>query len=217
MELGDRDRAVHVTRTGLLDEARSLTETVRTLADAFGVERPVLPMSDDPVATILHTDEGPMHFQEFWVHRRAEPAVEDVEFRGVEAATATDAVLTALEDPVVVGPSNPVTSIGPMVGLAGVRESRASTTVVAVSPFVGEEVFSGPAGKLMAATGREPSTTGVAGTYPFADAFVLDEGDDTTLDRPVVRTDTTLGSPEDGRRVCEAARTALARAGAEVP
>jgi LPPG:FO 2-phospho-L-lactate transferase len=104
-----------------------------------------------------------------------------------------------------------------MVGLEGVREALDSTTVVAVSPFVGEAAFSGPAGKLMAATGREPSTAGVAAAYPFVDAFVLDDADDTPLDRPVVRTDTELGTPGDGRRVCEAVRTAFERAGAEVP
>ena len=216
MELGDRDRAVHVTRTGLLDEGRTLTEVVRTLADGLGVEQPVLPMSDDPVATIIHTDEGPMHFQEFWVARRADPAIENVEFRGAEAADPTDAVLTALEDSVVIGPSNPVTSIEPMLAMDAFRAALESTTVVAVSPFVENRLFSGPAGKLMAATGRDPSTAGVAASYPFADAFVLDEADGTELDRPVVRTDTELGTPEDGRRVCRAVREALDDAGAEV-
>jgi len=216
MELGDRDRAVHVTRTGLLDEGRSLTEVTRTLADALGVERRVLPMSDDPVATIVHTDAGPMHFQEFWVHRRAAPAVERVEFRGAESARPPDPVLTALEGPVAVGPSNPVTSLGPMLAMDAFRKALESTTVVAVSPFVEDRVFSGPAGKLMAATGREPSTAGVAASYPFADAFVLDDEDGTDLERPVVRTDTELGTPEDGRRVCRAVREALDRAGAEV-
>jgi LPPG:FO 2-phospho-L-lactate transferase len=217
MELGDRDRAVHVTRTGLLDEGQTLTEATRTLADALGVERPVLPMSDDPVATIVHTDEGPMHFQAFWVHRRAEPAVEGVEFRGAERASPTDAVLTALEEPVVIGPSNPVTSLGPMLGMDAFRDALETTTVVAVSPFVEDRVFSGPAAKLMAATDREASTAGVAASYPFADAFVLDAADGTDLDRPVVRTDTELGRREDGRRVCRAVREALVRAGAEVP
>jgi len=216
MQLGDRDRAVHVTRTGLLDEGRTLTEAVDVLAEGLGVDRPVLPMSDDPVATIVHTDEGPMHFQEFWVHRRAEPAVDSVEFRGAAAAEPTDAALTALEEPVVVGPSNPVTSLGPMLAMDRFREALEATTVVAVSPFVEDRVFSGPAGELMAATGREPSTAGVAEAYPFADAFVLDDDDGTDLDRPVVRTDTELGTPADGRRVCAAVRTALERAGAEV-
>jgi LPPG:FO 2-phospho-L-lactate transferase len=216
MELGDRDRAVHITRTGLLDEGHTLTEVTGILCDALDVDRPVLPMSDDPVASIIHTDEGPMHFQEFWVHRRADPAVEAVEFRGAETAEPTDAVLDALDAPVVIGPSNPITSLGPMVAMDAFREALESTPVVAVSPFVEETVFSGPAGKLMEATGYAASTAGVAEAYPFADAFVLDTDDGTALDRPVVRTDTELGTPEDGERVCRAVDEALALAGAEV-
>ncbi|MCQ4332725.1 2-phospho-L-lactate transferase [Natronomonas sp. F2-12] len=216
MELGDRDRAVHVTRTGLLDEGKTLTETTATLAEALGVDRPVLPMSDDPVATIVHTDEGPMHFQEFWVHRRAEPSVDRVEYRGADGAEPTSAVREALDAPVVIGPSNPVTSIGPMVAMDAVRAALESTPVVAVSPFVGDRIFSGPAGKLLEATGYEASTAGVAEAYPYADAFVLDTDDDTELDRPTVRTDTELGSPADGERVCRAVREALGTVGAEV-
>jgi LPPG:FO 2-phospho-L-lactate transferase len=217
MELGDRDRAIHVTRTGLLDEGETLTGVTATLSEALGVERTVLPMSDDPVATFVHTPEGSMHFQEFWVHRRAAPKVEDVEFRGAETAEPTDAVLDALDRPVVVGPSNPATSIGPMLAMDEFRAALESTPVVAVSPFVEDRVFSGPAKKLLAASGREPSTAGVASAYPFADAFVLDEADGTDLDRPVVRTDTELGEPADGRRVCRAVREALEAVGAEVP
>ena len=209
MELGDRDRAIHITRTGLLDEGQNLTDVTRTLADALGIERSVLPMSDDPVATIVHTDRGAMHFQEFWVHHRAAPSVEDVEFRGAETAEPTDAVLGALDAPVVVGPSNPVTSIGPLLAMDGVVEALETTPVVAVSPFVEDRVYSGPAGKLMEAVGYDPSTTGVAEAYPFADAFVLDSDDDTELDRPVVRTDTTLGTVEDGERVCRAVERAI--------
>jgi len=210
MHIGDRDRAVHATRTSLLDEGHILTEVTATLADAFGLDRPLLPMSDDPVASIVHTDEGPMHFQEFWVHRRADPEVEDVEFRGAAEAEPTDAVLTALDDPVVVGPSNPVTSIGPMVAMDEFEAALDETPVVAVSPFVEDQAFSGPAGELLAAVGHEPSTAGVADAYPFADAFVLDTEDGTALDRPVVRTDTTLDTPEDAARVARAVADALA-------
>ncbi|MGQ4555187.1 2-phospho-L-lactate transferase [Halobellus sp. GM3] len=210
MEIGDRDRAVHLTRTSLLDEGRSLTEVTRTLADAFGLEIELLPMSDDPVATIVHTDEGPMHFQEYWVHRRAEPAVRDVEFRGSGSAAPTASVLDALSDPVVVGPSNPITSIGPMLSMTAFAAALESTPVVAVSPFVAETVFSGPAAELMAGTGYDPSTAGVASAYPFADAFVLDERDDTPLDRPVVRTDTRIDGPGDAECVARAVETALA-------
>ena len=207
MTIGDRDRAVHLTRTGLLDEGRSLTEVTRTLADAFGLAVDLVPMSDDPLATMIHTDRGEMHFQEFWVARRGKPAIERVEFRG--EARATETVLTALEDPVVIGPSNPITSVGPIRAVRGVEERLAQVPVVVVSPFVEDRVFSGPAGDLMVASGYEPSTAGVAECYPFADAFVLDDGDGTRLDRPVVRTDTAMSSREDAERVARAVEEAL--------
>lgn len=210
MELGDKDRAVHVTRTSLLDEGETLTEVTRILAEAFDATVDILPMSDDPVASIIHTSEGEMHFQEFWVAHRASPEVEGVEFRGEEDATATDAALGAIEEgPVVVGPSNPVTSIGPMLALDDFREALEEAPVVAVSPFVEDEVFSGPAAKLMDAVGYEPSTAGVAEAYPFADAFVLDDADGTELSRPVVKTDTKMDDEADAERVARAVADAL--------
>jgi LPPG:FO 2-phospho-L-lactate transferase len=215
MTIGDRDRAVHITRTSLLDEGHSLTEATRTLADAFDLEIDLLPMSDDPVATIIHTPEGPMHFQEFWVAERAAPRVEDVEFRGATRAEPTPQTLAALENPVIVGPSNPVTSIGPIRALPGVDQSLHRTPVVAVSPFVGEQAFSGPAPELMMGIGADPSTAGVAERYSFADAFVLDEDDETDLDRPVVRTDTAIDSPADAERVVRACALALRRVGTD--
>ncbi|XVH31840.1 2-phospho-L-lactate transferase [Haloferacaceae archaeon DSL9] len=210
MTIGDRDRAVHITRTSLLDEGRSLTEVTQRLAGAFDLDLRLLPMSDDPVATIVHTDEGPMHFQEYWVGRRGEPAVADVEFRGADEAELTAEARVALDGPVVIGPSNPVTSIGPILALPGAREALEHVPVVVVSPFVEAEVFSGPAAELMAGVGRAPSTAGVAEAYPFADAFVLDEADRTDLDRPVVRTDTTIDGEADSGRVAEAVADALA-------
>ncbi|MFB6267318.1 MAG: 2-phospho-L-lactate transferase [Halodesulfurarchaeum sp.] len=210
MHIGDRDRAVHVLRTSLLDEGYSLTSATRHLEQAFDLEVDLLPMSDDPVASIIHSAGSSMHFQEYWVAREAEPPVDDVEFRGAETAQPTDQVLEALRsEPVVIGPSNPVTSIGPMLALDGVREALAETTVVAVSPFVEDRVFSGPAADLMEAVGMEPSTAGVAAAYPFADAFVLDEADGTRLDRPTVRTDTAIETRDDAERVAGAAARAL--------
>ena len=219
MFVGDRDRAVHVLRTSLLDEGDSLTEVTRRLADAFDLDVDLVPMSDDPVASIVHTPDGPLHFQEFWVAEGGEPTVEDVEFRGADDAEAAQAAVEAIRDgPVVVGPSNPVTSVGPMLALDGIREALDETTVVAVSPFVEDEVFSGPAAKLMEAVGYDPSTAGVADAYPFADAFVLDDADGTDLDRSVVRTDTEMNDDADAERVARACQKALERAsGAEVP
>ena len=200
LTIGDRDRAIHITRTSLLDEAHSLTEVTATLADALGVDLTVLPMSDDPVASLIHTDDtsdDPMHFQEYWVGHRGNVAVDDVEFRGSDTADPTDGV--------------PVTSIGPMRALDGVEAALTDTPVVAVSPFIENQVFSGPAAELMAATGREPSTQGVADTYPFVDAFVLDTEDGTDLDRPVVRTDTEITDSDDSERVFGAVMEAFDR------
>jgi LPPG:FO 2-phospho-L-lactate transferase len=215
MHIGDQDRAVHLLRTSLLDEGHTLTDVTRTLARAFDLDLDLLPMSDDPVATLLHTPDGVQHFQAFWVAHRGDPAVTDVEFRGAADATPTDAVLDAIHDgPVVVGPSNPVTSIGPMLALEDFRDALDDATVVAVSPFVEDEVFSGPAAKLMAAVGHEPSTRGVADAYPFVDAFVLDDADGTDLERPVVRTDTEMTGDADAARVWRACERALEAAGA---
>ncbi len=204
MHIGDRDRAVHLTRTSLLDEGHSLTAVTETLATAFDIPWRLLPMSDDPVATLVHTPERTMHFQEFWVARDGEPVVESVEFRGQTAASATNDVLDALTGPVVIGPSNPITSIGPMLAVDGIREALDSVPVVAVSPFVEDEIFSGPAAKLMEAEGYEASTAGVAAAYPFADGFVLDSDDGTELDRPTIRTDTKMDGEEDAERVARA-------------
>lgn len=209
MQIGDRDRAVHITRTGLLDEGYSLVEVTQTLTEAFDLSIDLIPMSNDPVATIIHTDEGSMHFQEFWVARGGEPSVSDVEFRGVPPAEPAPATLTALEKPVVIGPSNPVTSIGPMLALPGFRTALEDVPVVVVSPFVDDQVFSGPAADLMTGIGYDPSTSGVAERYPFADAFVLDSDDPTDLDRAVVRTDTSIDGPADATRVCATIRDAL--------
>ncbi len=210
MEIGDYDRAIHIVRTSLIDEGYSLTEVTEYLSAAFEVSTAVYPMSDDPVATMIHTPEGELHFQEYWVAYRASPRVEDVEYRGADDAEITAPVKEALADEVIIGPSNPITSIGPMVAIDSFREALADTSVVAVSPFVEDTVFSGPAGELLAGVGFEPSTEGMAAAYPYVDAFVLDSADETCLDRPVVRTNTSLDSADDASRVLEACRDALA-------
>ncbi len=209
MTIGDQDRAVHLTRTSLLDQGRTLSEVTETLADGFGLEIDLLPMSDDPVASLIHTDDGMMHFQEYWVGHRGDPGVETVEFRGSSIAEPAPGVLEALSDTVVIGPSNPVTSIGPMLSLPGFGDALAQTTVVAVSPFLDDEPFSGPIVDLMDAVGADPRTAGLETAYPFADAFVIDEADDTELDRPTVRTDIGIDDRTDATRVVRAVEEAI--------
>ena len=209
MEIGDHDRAVHLARTSLLDHGYSLTAVTRALADGFEIRVDVLPMSDDPVASRIETPDGWLHFQEYWVGRGGNPPVTDVEYRGSEHAIPADPVMRALSDPVIIGPANPITSIGPMVAMPEFESALTDTTVVAVSPFVGNRVFSGPAAELMRGVGIEASTAGVADLYPFADAFVLDSADETDLDRPVIHTDTEMNTKTDARRVARATRRAL--------
>ncbi|MFB6113167.1 MAG: 2-phospho-L-lactate transferase [Halodesulfurarchaeum sp.] len=212
MHIGDLDRAVHLFRTSLIDEGHRLTTVTDRLREALGVTVDVLPMSDDPVATMIQTPDGEQHFQEFWVANGGEPAVESVSFRGAPSASPTREARSAIRDgTVIVGPSNPVTSIGPMLALDGIEAALQAATVVIVSPFVEDRVFSGPAAALLEATGYDASTAGVAELYPFADAFVLDEADETTLDRPVIRTDTRMDDRTDAIRVLRAVETALER------
>jgi LPPG:FO 2-phospho-L-lactate transferase len=213
MEIGDRDRAVHITRTSLLDRGHTLAEAIERLADGFGVSHDLLPMSNDPVASLIHTGSGVMHFQEFWVGKGGEPPVDNVEFRGASTADPAPGVLEALRDDVIIGPSNPVTSIGPMLALDGFAEYLQETTVVAVSPFIEDEPFSGPVSKLMEAVGAEPSSAGLRTAFPFADAFVLDERDDTKMGKPTARTDLTIDDADDAARVVEACKAVLEEAG----
>lgn len=209
MTIGDRDRAHHLMRSRLLDDGFTLTEITQKFADAYDLEIELLPMSDDPVATVIHTPNETIHFQEYWVGRQGSPRVTNVEYRGADAASSTRAVREALNAPVIIGPSNPVTSLGPMFAITGIVDELKATSVVAVSPFVGEKVFSGPAPALMRGIGVEPSTKGFADLLPMVDSFVLDNEDETVLDRPTIRTDTRIDSTADASRVATACRDAL--------
>jgi LPPG:FO 2-phospho-L-lactate transferase len=213
MTIGDRDRAVHLTRTSLLDQGHTLAETTEQLSTAFGVTKEVIPMSNDPVASLLHTPEGIMHFQEYWVARNGEPTVENVEFRGSSRADPAPGVRPALEDDVVIGPSNPVTSLGPMLAIDGISDALWETTVIVVSPFVESEAFSGPAIDLMEAVGAEPGTAGLETAYPFADGFVVDENDGTSLGEPVIRTDISIEDQSDAARINKAVKRLIEEVG----
>ncbi len=210
MMIGDLDRATHIFRSELLRQGYTLTEATRRLKNAFGVKAEVLPMCEEDVATIVVTPQGEMHFQEFWVRLKGEPEVLDVYFKGIENAKATDDVIKALEscDGVVIGPSNPITSVMPILLVKGVRERLRERMVVAVSPIVGSRPVSGPAGKFMKAKGYEVSPLGVADVYSdFLDILVVDSSDSDLVGKyrgiKVVATDTIMRSKEDARRLGE--------------
>ncbi len=183
--LGDRDFATHLFRTERLRAGTRPTAVADALREAYGVAARVLPMTDDAVRTEVRTDEGWLEFQEYFVHRHQEPTVHEVRYRGIEAARATDEVVTAIEaaDVVVIAPSNPIVSTGPILALARVRDALAAarsrgTPVVAVSGIVGGRALKGPADRMLASLGHESSALGVARLYAdVADAFVLDAVD----------------------------------------
>jgi len=180
--LGDRDLATHLHRSRLLREGRSLTQITRAIAQALGVTATVLPMSDQPVRTRILGPDGWLAFQEYFVREKAQVEVRAVNYAGAPAARPAPGVLDALRtaDAVLLCPSNPITSIGPILAVPGLVEALQSTEaiVAAVSPIVGGDAVSGPAGRLMAAAGLPVSATGVARAYGgWLDLLVFDEQD----------------------------------------
>ena len=180
--LGDRDLATCLLRTGMIEKGSSLTEATRSIARSLGVRTAVLPVSDDRVETRVTTPAGEMHLQEFWVRERGRPRVLGVRYDGASRARPTAAVAEALSeaDRIIVCPANPVTSIGPMLAVKGFRSllSSASARIVALSPMVGTSPFSGPAAKLLRATGLRADSSGVAKLYEdFVDCIMISKED----------------------------------------
>ncbi len=182
-KLGDRDLATHVLRTARLRAGEPLTEITRSLSSALGIENPILPMSDDPVSTLLKTPEGVLAFQDYFVRRGQRDEVLGVELHGIETARPTRAVLGALAeaDLIALCPSNPAVSIGPILAVPGMREAleTSSAPKVAVSPIVGGRALKGPADRMLASLGHEVSATGVAKIYEgLLDGMVIDRADE---------------------------------------
>lgn len=213
--IGDADLATHATRARLLrEEGASLTDAVAAAASALGIHARILPATDDRWRTLLDTDEGPMEFQEYFVHRRQAPEVRVVRFDG--GGRPTPAVLAAIAaaELVVIGPSNPIVSIGPILALPGIREALAAAAapMVAVSPIIAGRALKGPADRMLASLGHEPTALGVARIYDgMADAFVVDEADAALA--PVIQSETglavhvlpTVMRTDDDRRALAAA------------
>ncbi len=182
-QLGDRDLATHVHRTAMMKSGATLSQAIDAIRSSLGVSARVLPMSDDAVATILRTGEGEMHLQKYLVKRHCQPEVRGIEFCGISAASAAPGVTEAIRDAelVVVAPSNPLISIGPIIGITAIREALRARRdrVVAVSPLVGDKSLKGPTDKMMAELGYQVSSLTVATLYrDFCGSIVLDRSDD---------------------------------------
>jgi LPPG:FO 2-phospho-L-lactate transferase len=219
-QLGDRDLATHITRTRLLREGSKLSEVTDRIRRSFGVRATILPMSDDRIETRVDTLEGEISFQEFFVKERCAPEVIGVRFGGAEKSEPAPGAIEAIgrADAIIVCPSNPITSIGTILAVPGIRSALANTSapVIGVSPIIGQAAISGPAHKLMIACGREPSAVGVAACYgDFLDTLLIareDRGRAAEIDRlniDAVPTDIRMPSLVEKRRL---AREVLALA-----
>lgn len=180
--IGDRDFATHITRTHWLRQGATLSEVTRRMASALGIGARLLPMSDEPVRTLVKVADGWLDFQDYFVGRRHEDTVLDVAFDGVEVARAAPGVKEAILDAdlVLICPSNPVVSIGPILAVPGLREAvaEAKAPVVCVSPIVGGTALKGPAAGMLEQKGYEVSARGVAAYYgDLVDVMVIDEQD----------------------------------------
>jgi LPPG:FO 2-phospho-L-lactate transferase len=180
--LGDLDLATHLTRTALLRAGKTLSEATAELAAKFGIRPRVLPMSNDRVSTMLDTAKGTLSFQEYFVRERHQVEVLAVRFEGAEKAKPAPGVIERIEaaEAIVFAPSNPVTSIGPILAVPGVRDAlrRTNAPIAAVSPIVGGAAVSGPAGALMQMMGWPSTIAGVAKAYEdFLDVLVADGAD----------------------------------------
>ncbi len=177
--LGDRDLATHIHRTAMLRAGASLSEVANSIREALGVQARILPMSDQPVPTIIETGEGRLHFQEYLVERRAEPTVRAISFDGIERARPAPGVLEAMggASSIVICPSNPLISIGPILAIAGVRETlrKRRKRVLAVCPIVGGKSLKGPSDRMLEQLGHDVSALGVARMYQeICGTFVID-------------------------------------------
>ncbi len=220
-KLGDRDLALHIRRTAMLNEGFTLSEVADSFRRSLGVAVHILPMSDDPVPTCVLTDAGEVHFEEYFVKNRARNEVRGVRYAGAEQAKPAPGVLDliAQAETIVIAPSNPVVSIGPILSLPGVRDAITAShaPVVTMSPIVGGAPVKGPAAPLMRAVGLDVSAVGAAQAYAgLLNGIVIDTVDAGLAPRiealgvQVAITDTIMRGPAEKANL---ARVALELAG----
>ena len=167
--IGDRDTATHLTRTNMLKNGKSLSYITKWMCEKLSIEIKIVPVTDNTIETRIITDRGDLHLQEFWVKHRGLDEVKGIEYQGAEKVRPNPDAMNAIHDSnlIVIAPGNPLTSIGPMLAIKGIRKELAKkkTKVVAISPIIGNSAISGPTGKYLEAAGIEVSALGVAKMY----------------------------------------------------
>jgi len=210
--LGDRDLGLHLERTRRLRAGEPLSQITSHFCRIWGLSLTVLPMSDDSTPTWVYTEEGELPFQEYFVHRQCQPSVKGFRFEGADRAVPAPGVLEALDaaSVVVISPSNPWVSIDPILAVPGICETMAKKFTLAVSPIIGGAAVKGPAAKMYAEMGIEPSAASVARHYgSLLSAFVLDQVDANLTQPlqaqglPVLATNTWMKTPDDRQRLAK--------------
>jgi LPPG:FO 2-phospho-L-lactate transferase len=208
--LGDQDLATHMERTRRLREGQTLSQITSSFCHAWGVLHTILPMSDDRVRTMVAaSDEGELPFQEYFVHRKCEPKVKGFRFDGIDQARPAPGVMAAIHDAdaIIFCPSNPWVSLDPILALPGVRSALERKKVVAVSPIIGGQTVRGPAAKMYAELGFQPSALSVAKHYgEILTGFVLDNMDSNLVQEysiPLQITAILMKDRRDRRRLAQ--------------
>lgn len=207
--LGDRDLATHILRTHRLKAGEPLSAITADFAQARGIPHSVLPATDDPLRSMVDTDEGELDFQHYFVRRRCEPVFRSIRFAGAQTARANPAVLAALDDPaleaIVIAPSNPLLSIAPILAVPDIAARLRSRRVpcIAISPFIAGQAVKGPAAKIMRELGLEPGPAALAQHYgDLVDGLVIDTADAADLASPaLLRTDILMRDDADQQRL----------------
>ena len=191
--IGDRDAATHLMRTNMLKNGKNLSDITKWMCEKFAVEAKVIPVTDNSVETRITTNKGELHLQEYWVKYRGKDDVEGIQYIGADKARPNPAAVNAIHDSdlVIIAPGNPLTSIGPMLSIKGIRKelSKIKKKVVAVSPLIGDKAISGPAAKYMQAAGIEVSSYGLAKMYSDVCSHMVIDTKDKALSKKIQNLD----------------------------
>jgi LPPG:FO 2-phospho-L-lactate transferase len=210
--LGDQDLATHLERTQRMREGQCLSEITHDFCKAWGIKHTIWPMSDQPVRTIVETEDGNLPFQEYFAHRRCEPRITGFRFDGIESAKPAPGIENAIHqaDAIVICPSNPWVSIAPILALSGIRSVMEAKNIIAVSPIIGGQAVKGPAAKMYRELGIDPSALAVAKQYRgLVTHFVVDKIDSQlethirSLNMWTLATDTLMKTTQDRRHLAE--------------
>ena len=187
--IGDRDTATHLTRTNMLKNGKSLSYITKWMCEKLSIEIKIVPVTDNTIETRIITDRGDLHLQEFWVKHRGLDEVKGIEYQGAEKVRPNPDAMNAIHDSnlIVIAPGNPLTSIGPMLAIKGIRKelSKKKTKVVAISPIIGNSAISGPTGKYLEAAGIEVSALGVAKMYADVCSNIIIDTKDHALTKKI--------------------------------